>query len=232
MSRAIRKTLLTAAAIAISSLFGSVASAELVLSQTIIDLVSGKPPREDVEVFNAGSERMYVLAEPFEIIGAGTPQERREAVDLSQESSLLVSPLRTVLEPGERRTIRIGFVGNRPSSDRVYRVAIRPVAGALTSDTNALKLFVGYDALVLVRPELMVDDIKAERTGSLLALRNDGNTAQEVFEGKQCAGDGTACKLLPATRLYPGTVWKQELPYDTDVTYKTAIASSVVERRY
>src|SRR5687768_18378081 len=85
----------------------SLANAEMVLSQVIVDLLPGKPPREDIEVWNDGTERMYVLAEPFEIRGAGTPAEQRSPAGLPDESGILVSPQRLVLEPGERRTIRV-----------------------------------------------------------------------------------------------------------------------------
>lgn len=226
-----KKLAATFAIIVLGSL-SSAASAELVLSQTIVDLLPDKPAREDIEVLNAGAERMYVLAEPFEIVGAGSPQERREPADLSRESSVLVSPMRMVLEPGERRTIRIGFVGNRPLSDKVYRVSIRPVAGKLSADASALKVYVGYDALVLVRPANVTSEIRAERTGRSLELHNIGNTSQEVFDGRQCQHDGSACKALPPYRLYPGATWKQELPYDAPVEYKTAVAGSVIQRRY
>ena len=143
------------AALALGAAFGlaSMAEAEMVLSQVIVDLLPGKPPRQDIEVWNDGPERMYVLAEPFEILKPGTPQEQRVAAALPDESGLLVSPQRLVLEPGERRTVRVAAIGERPASDRVYRVAIRPVAGAVTAEESALKVFVGYDTLVLVRPE-------------------------------------------------------------------------------
>ncbi len=222
-----------AAALALAAGAGTAARAELVLSQTIVDLMPGKPPREDVEVHNAGSERMYVLAEPFEILAPGSPDERREPAGRAEGSpSLLVSPQRVVLEPGERRVIRIGFVGERPSSDRVFRVAIRPVAGALSAEASALKVFVGYDALVLVRPTALSGDISAAREGRALVLRNSGNTAQELFAGEQCAAGGQQCQALPSRRLYPGASWRVELPYDTEVRFKTAIGPKVVERRF
>jgi P pilus assembly chaperone PapD len=208
------------------------ASAELVLSQVIVDFLPDKPSREDIEVWNSGSERMYVSAEPFEIVSAGTPQERRAAVELADESGLLVSPRRLVLEPGERRIIRVAATGERPRSDAVYRLAIQPVAGALSAETDALKVFVGYDALVLVRPREIVDDLQAERRGRVLALRNDGNTAQELFDGRQCDAGGENCQALPSKRLYPGADWQQTLPYDTPATYKAAIGPTVRAREF
>src|SRR5262245_40543210 len=53
------------------------ASAEIVLSEVIVDLSPSAPPREDVEVWNNGSERAYVAVEPAEIRSPGMPDEIR-----------------------------------------------------------------------------------------------------------------------------------------------------------
>jgi P pilus assembly chaperone PapD len=210
----------------------SAARAEMVLSQVIVDLLPGKPPREDIEVWNDGTERMYVLAEPFEIQSPGTPAEQRIPARIPEESGVLVSPQRLVIEPGERRTIRVAAIGERPASDRIYRVAIRPVAGAVTAEESALKLFVGYDTLVLVRPERFTGDVEAVRSGRSLTLRNTGNTAQELFDGQQCDSAGGDCRALPSKRLYPGATWEQILPFDTPVTYKSAVGPTIRDRRF
>jgi len=222
------------AAISLVSVAGltSLAQAEMVLSQVIVDLLPGEAPREDVEVWNDGTERLYVLAEPFEIRGAGTTSEERVRAVLPDEAGILVSPQRLVLEPGERRIIRISAIGERPRTDRVYRVAIRPVAGAVSADVSALKVFVGYDALVIVRPDQITNDIEVERSGRTLVLHNVGNTAQEFFDGQQCDAEGRRCQSLPAKRLYAGATWEQALPFETVVSYKSAIGPDIRERQF
>lgn len=210
----------------------SLAHAEMVLSQVIVDLLPGEAPRGDIEVFNDGAERMYVSAEPFEILAPGTAQEQRVAAADPERSGLLVSPQKLVLAPGERRTIRVAAVGDRPASDRVYRVAIKPVAGPISADRTALKVFVGYDALVLVRPAQLSGDVIGERQNRTLKLSNAGNTAQELFDGKQCDAAGKDCRSLPSKRLYPGVVWQQSLPFDTPVSYKTAIGPTTRQRTF
>jgi P pilus assembly chaperone PapD len=232
MDMHLNKLLVPLVALGASFGFASSARAEMVLSQMIVDLMPGRPPREDIEVFNNGEERMYVLAEPSEIIAAGTAQERREPLPVSDLSDILVTPNRLVLEPGERRTIRIAFIGVRPLSDRVYRVAIKPVAGKLAANESALKLMVGFDNLVLVRPMRFTGDIQPHRQGQTLTLRNTGNTAQELFEGKQCSDRTGECRDLPAKRLYPGATWEQSLPFATPVKYKSAIGSVVKDRQF
>ena len=224
----IRASLALAAALGLAQW----AHAEMVLSQVIVDLLPGKPPRDDIEVFNDGPDRMYVAADPSEILGAGTPQERRVPATDPEQSGLLVSPQRLILAPGEHRTIRIAAVGDRPASDRVYRVAIKPVAGPVSAGESALKVLVGYDALVLVRPAQFTGDVIGERNGATLILSNAGNTAQELFDGKQCDAAGKDCRALPAKRLYPGATWQQTLPFSTPVTYTTAIGPTVRDRTF
>jgi P pilus assembly chaperone PapD len=208
------------------------AQAEMVLSQVIVDLTPAKPARADIEVWNDGPERMYVAADPFEIRNPGTPQEQRVPAADPEQAGLLVAPQKLVLEPGERRIVRVAALGERPASDRVYRLSIRPVAGAVKADESALKVFVGYDALVLVRPAAYTGDVTGQRNGRTLTLTNAGNTAQELFDGKQCDAAGKDCRTLPARRLYAGASWSQPLPFDTPVTYKAGIAGKVRERTF
>ncbi len=225
---------LARAAIACAAALGlaSHAQAEMVLSQVIVDLLPGKPPRDDIEVFNDGPERMYVAADPFEIKDAGTARERRVPADDPQASGLLVSPRKLVLEPGERRVVRVAAIGERPAQDRVYRVAIKPVAGPITAEKSALKVFVGYDALVLVRPDKTAGEVTGSRQGKALVLTNASNTSQELFDGKQCDAAGKDCRALPAKRLYPGATWQQALPFDTPVSYKAGAGPTIRERTF
>jgi Mat/Ecp fimbriae periplasmic chaperone len=226
------KHVIAALCLVVATVAANPAKAEMILSQVIVDLLPGNPPREDIEVWNAGEDRMYVSAEPFEIRAPGTSGEERIAATDPEASGILVSPRRLVLEPGERRLVRIAAIGSRGPSDRIYRVSIRPVTGPISAESNALKLLVGYDTLVLVRPERLVGDIEATRTGRSLTLANSSNTAQELFDGRQCDEAGSNCVNLPTRRLYPGVSWEQTLPYDTPVLYKTAVGPSVRELRF
>jgi P pilus assembly chaperone PapD len=226
--RLLSRLALAAAALALAA----GAQAEMVLSQVIVDLTPGKPARDDIEVWNDGPERMYVAADPFEIRNPGTPQEQRVPAADPEQAGLLVAPQKLVLEPGERRIVRVAALGDRPATDRVYRLSIRPVAGAVKADESALKVFVGYDALVLVRPAAYTGDVTGQRSGRTLTLTNAGNTAQELFAGRQCDTAGKDCRDLPAKRLYAGASWSQPLPFDTPVTYKAAIAGKVRERTF
>ena len=228
------RTTLSRAGLALAATLGLAgwAHAEMVLSQVIVDLLPNKPPRDDIEVFNDGPDRMYVAADPFEILHPGTAQEQRVPASDPEQSGILVSPQKLVLAPGEHRTIRVAAVGERPTSDRIYRVSIRPVAGPVSASETALKVLVGYDALVLVRPAQFTGDVTGERKGTSLTLTNAGNTAQELFDGQQCDPAGKNCRPLPAKRLYPGQAWQQTLPFATPVAYKAAIGPTVRARTF
>ena len=111
-------------------------------------------------------------------------------------------------------------------------MTIKPVAGTVTAEVSALKVFVGYDTLVLVRPEQITGDLAGQRAGRTLTLRNTGNSAQELFDGRQCDAAGGDCRELPARRLYPGASWEVQLPFDTPVSYHASIGPTVRNREF
>ena len=212
--------------------FGQPAKAEMILSQVVVDLLPGQPSRGDIEVWNSGDERMYVTAEPFEILNAGTPQEQRVPATDIEQSGLLVSPQKLILEPGERRIVRIAAIAPRPNKDRIYRVAIKPVGGPVEAEATAIKVFVGYDTLVLYRPSEVVGTVQVMRDGHNITIENRSNTAHEIFSGKQCDPSGARCQSLPAKRLYPGASFSQTLPFETPASYRTAHGTGVGELRF
>jgi P pilus assembly chaperone PapD len=223
---------LACAAVLIMTTFAAKASAELVLSQVIVDFGTERPAREDVEVYNSGSERLYVSAEPFEILMAGQPGQQRVAVVDPAVSGILVTPQRIVLEPGERRLIRIAMTGPRSEQDRVYRVTIKPVAGAISAQSDALKVFVGYDALVLYRAAQISGRLSGTREGHRLIIKNESNTAHELSGGEQCDNNGVNCQSLPGRRLYPGMQFEQAVPYDTPVSYRVSGGGELSQVRF
>ena len=219
------------AAMALFALTAVPARAEMVLSQVIVDLQPGKPSHDDIEVWNDSPERMYVVADPAQIQSPGTPAERRVTIADPAVSGLLVTPQRMVLEPGQRRIIRLAALLPRDMTERVYRVIVKPVAGPVSAETTALKVLLGYDVLVLLRPQRMAGEVTGTRSLRKLTFRNDSNTAQEIYEGRQCDAAGKNCKTLSATRLYAGAQWTADLSYDTPVEYRlTAGNGSSVKR--
>ena len=85
-------------------------NAEMILSQVIVDFLPNSPSRNDIEVYNSGDERMYIAVEPTEVVNPGLPNEQTVSASDPNASGILVSPRKLVLEPGERRIVRIAMV--------------------------------------------------------------------------------------------------------------------------
>lgn len=210
---------------ALLSLAASPAAAELVVSQLIVEFKPGSPRANDIEVFNNSDERAYTLAEPREIINPGTAAEQRVVSPDPARLGLIASPARFILEPRQRRTLRIAAIAAAADRERVYRVTVKPVAGEVASDESGLKLLVGYDLLVLVRPAVVKNDVRVSRTGLDLTFTNGGNASVELADGKQCDEGGKNCQSLPSKRLYAGASWKQTLPRTADGEYRVRSAN-------
>lgn len=219
------------------ALFGSVlaplspASAELVISQLVVELKPGTKVREDIEIVNEGPERTYVAVEPSEIVRAGLPSEERWQEPDPEKLGLLVSPSRAILEPGQRKLVRVAAIGIVPERERVYRVTVRPVVGDVAANQSGLKLLIGYDLLVLVRPAEARSNIVATRSGSTLTLRNDGNSSVELVDGKHC-NISSQCRQLSGKRLYAGAEWRQELPVGGSIEYTVRSISGSVRKSF
>lgn len=233
MRRISRRLHISTIVVAVATMLGwAPAHAELILSKVIIDLRAGDPPYHDLEVWNSGEERIYVVVSPSEIISAGMPDQTRVEHPDPTVSGLLVTPQRIVLEAQQRRLVRVSAVGPRRDKDRVYRVTVKEVAGEVTSETTALKILLGYDVLVIYRPPAVSGQITGTRDGRKLTLHNDSNTAQEIFDGKQCDTKGANCASLMATRLYPDANLEQELMFDTPVEYSVTYGDRVMKKQF
>ncbi|MGH6893680.1 MAG: fimbrial biogenesis chaperone [Dongiaceae bacterium] len=208
------------------------AAAGIVLSEVIVDLNASAPPRDDIEILNDGAERVYVAVEPAAIKAAGAPEEARLEVRDPGELGLLVSPNRLVLEPGQRKLVRIAALKAATDRDLIYRVTFRPVMGAIEANASGLKVLVGYDVLVIVRPPHPTASITAARSTGVIVFRNGGNTNAEMFGGRQCDDTGQSCVELPSHRLYAGAAWQVPLTRDTPVEFLVKVGAETTARRF
>jgi len=211
---------------------GRAASANLALSEMIVDLQPGTHAREDVEVANEGAERLYVAVEPSLIVNPGRASQTRTTDPDPEQLGLLATPARMILEPGQRRLLRIAAIGAVPTTERVYRVTVKPVAGPIASASSGLKILVGYDMLVLVRPAIPRVAVNGIRNGNTLVMTNDGNSSVELLDGKQCDSTGKQCVSLPAKRLYAGAQFSQPLSSTGPVQYRIRTALGEQQKRF
>jgi P pilus assembly chaperone PapD len=200
-------------------LFPAAAHAELVLSELIVELQLGKQVRDDLEVWNNAPERAFVAVEPREIVNASLPSRSERRDPDPEKLGILVSPSRMILEPGERRLLRIAALSWGTTQEHVYRVTVKPVVGGVEAKDSGLKLLVGYDVLVLVRPAQPVANVSAVRAGRKLTFKNSGNVSVEIVEGRQCNALHAECNALPGKRLYSGASWTVELGSEAPAEY-------------
>ncbi len=196
------------------------AFAELAVSQLIVELTPLVSRTADIEIYNDSDERSFVSVEPREILNAGLSTEKSLLTPDPEKLGLLVSPTRLVMEPRQRRRLRIATIGPGGDRERVYRVTVRPVAGDISGPESGLKVLIGYDLLVLVRPVNSKADVKISRSGPDLTIVNRGNASVELAEGKQCEPIANRCQQLPSKRLYAGASWQQHLPLPTSGHYR------------
>ena len=202
------------------------ARAELVLSQLVVELAPGDRTRADVEVWNNGKERAFVEVDPREIVEPGTPSESSRVDPDPEKLGLLVSPGRMILEPNQRKLLRIASIAP-DARERVYRVTVKPVVGQLSAPASGLKLLVGYDLLVLVRPAAVSPHVSGVRTKGKLTLRNDGNVSVEVVDGRRCDSSMKNCAALPGGRLYAGAEKTVDLPSDEKAEFELRIGAKL-----
>jgi P pilus assembly chaperone PapD len=208
------------------------ARAELVLSELIVELQPGKQVRDDIEIWNNSPERSFVAIEPREVLDPGLPSQSVHQDPDPQKLGLLVSPNRMILEPGQRKLVRMATLSPSAEHEHVYRVTIKPlVAGIQTSDSG-LKVIVGYDVLVLVRPAQPLPNVTATRNGKVLTFSNAGNVSVELIDGRECSGAHTQCTELPGKRLYPGASWRVDLHSDLPAEYTLRSPGRTDHRTY
>ena len=219
MTRSVKRLAAVAAGAAALCAFSAPARAEVLLSQLIVELKEGAIAG-DIDVWNNSPERVYVAAEPREIVNPGTPaQADRKAPD-PEKLGLLVAPARMILEPGQHRRLRIAAIGPAAVSERVYRVTVRPEVGGVASEKSGLKILVGYDVLVLVRPSGARAAVVGKRTAGGITFTNQGNVSVELTDGRQCDPAGKGCVALPGKRLYVGAEWTEPLKSAAPVQYR------------
>ena len=116
-----------------------------------------------------------------------------------------------ILEPGQRKLVRVSEIAPPGERERVYRVTVKPVFGEISADQSGLKILLGYDVLILVRPAQPEAIISAMRSGDSVTFRNDGNVSVELEHGRQCDATGKLCSDLQGKRLYAGAHWTTQV---------------------
>lgn len=204
-----------------------------------MDFLPGAPPRLDFRVTNTGERIDYVEVIPYLIENPGTKQKKETAIPNPKELGLLISPQKMAIAPKQTRFVRVVLTKPPGDVDRIYKLSVTPAVPRLLGsggkgDRNiALKIVVGYGALVTVRPKRMQPNIVLTRRGKEVTAVNKGNTNVVLTYGKQCEAKDK-CKDVPkklSRRLYAGNTWKFTLPEARPVEFIGRYAKDAIRVR-
>jgi P pilus assembly chaperone PapD len=210
----IAKTLVFAScAFAALALASSPAVARIEANPAVYIFEPGTTPEAIVTVTSSGANRAFVTTRVREVMERGEIDELLREDPDPATMGLIATPGRMVLEAGERRGVRIVPVGSAADDDRVWRVLVSEVAGAVVEGQSGVAFLLAYDILVIQRPENATVAISGARSGTTLALSNAGNSFGMIAEVRLCLPDAE-CVAVPnsSKRLYAGKSWSVELP--------------------
>lgn len=206
----------------------SAAHANMALSTTVVEFVDGERLK-DVTIVNRGEDVLYIDTTTSEIINPESPDAEARVQSDPRTAELLVTPRRMVVKPGQQKVLRMAIRKPAGDVDRIYRVAVTPKLGkpklGAQDDavSTALKVLVGYEVLVMVRPNDFKPEVSITRSGRTLSMQNDGNSNLLVRSVRQCRTPGEGCVEVGANRLYAGEQWQLELPMNTPVEVHQSI---------
>ncbi|MGE0754248.1 MAG: molecular chaperone [Alphaproteobacteria bacterium] len=216
----------------IFSLAALPAHAEFILSSSIIEFSAGSPKQKDIEIISRSQENDYVVSEISEVARAGLEGEKQQPVEDPRNSWLLVTPNRTILTGGSRRVLRFVLLKEPDDKEHIFRVAVKPViSGVEAQALVGLKVLVGYEVLVIIRPAEIKSAVEGQRQGDTLYLHNTGNTNILLQSGRQCDA-AQECANLPARRIYPGQKMQLSLPQAAPVTYSLWDGKKTMSRSF
>jgi len=208
------------------------AKAEFIITSAILEFTKDGPRQQNIELVSRSKDNDYIVTEVNEIIDPNTPQEKKVPVTDAVSGRLLVTPDKTILSGGNRRTMRFVLLSEPDQQEHIYRVAIKPVVKGVDNDSKVgLKVLLGYEVLVIIRPVQMQPSYSARREGKKFIATNNGNTNILFENGQQCS-TAENCKLPPVLRVYPGQTDQVDLPFDMPLIYSVWDGANVTEKRF
>ncbi len=218
--------------IILSLVLYSPAHAEFLITSAIVEFGKDSPTQQDIEIISRSKNEDYLVTEVSEIINAGTSQEQRHLISDPSTSRLLVTPDKTILAGGGRRTLRFVLLKPLDDKEHIYRVAVKPVVkGVDNTKKVGLKILIGYEVLVIIRPQILNPSYTAQRNKTVFTVRNAGNTNILFSNGQQCIGLKD-CVMPPVIRVYPGQIVNTELPRNAELMYSVWNGNETIEKKF
>ena len=187
----------------------SPAAADISITPAVV-VFDARNADNTIVVTNDGKDLAFVTARVRSVDAPGERDEKLRFDPNPAAVGLLATPNRMVLEPGERRAIRLLAMEPAGEADRVWRVHIAPSIGKLKEGQSGVAFEIAYDALIIQRAAQATPHVRGTRSGKQLLLTNAGNSFAMISAIEQCRGG--ACTKLPAKRLYAGKTWTADVP--------------------
>ena len=208
------------------------AHAEFMINSAIIEFNKDSSKQQDIEIVSKSAGDDYIVSEVSEMLNPGSTDEKRRLLDDPADAGLLVTPDKMILSAGSHKILRFVLLKELDSKEHIYRVAIKPVIKSTSNDAKfGLKILVGYEVLVIVRPADIKPLWQATRAGPVITISNDGNSNVVFQTGQQCNAE-ERCKTLPTVRTYPGTKNTITLPADLPAHYSVWDGVTTEEKIY
>lgn len=204
----------TALAGLLALIIAQASPAQVSVSRSVINFDAGEKI-QDFEVYNSADHKVWLSLQVSEIIEPESDNPRKVALDDPRNADVLVSPTRLLLPPGQQKRIRV--IMRNPSADkeRVFRLSVLPHTGRVTLAgdsptrlTGGIKVLLGYDLLLISRPEAPEAEVLARRNDDSVEFINNGNTNVMMQRIAQCFPATGDCFDLPTKRLYAGETLK------------------------
>ena len=187
---------------------GHPAQANFIVNSAILEFTADGSRQQDIELLSRSASNDYAVADIYEVEHPGAASEVRRLIDDPHQSMLLVTPDKSILSAGGRKILRFVLLKNPDAQEHIFRVAVKPVIKGLDSNKKVgLKILVGYEILVTVRPAKPAPAFTASRHGRTFEVTNI-----LLQNGQQCAS-AQSCKIAPVIRVYAGrkptTNWRR-----------------------
>ena len=198
-------------------LFSATVTAQITVSKSILEFNEGNLI-QDVDVVNSADHKIFLKMSIAQILQPESEEPERVELTDPKTAPVLVSPTQLMVLPGQRKRLRLILRKVPKDKDDIYRLSIKPFIGDITLENNgggkasALKVLLGYDLLLLARPENAAADLQVTRTDRSLTFENRGNTNVLLRRMIQCDAAEENCENLTPNRIYAGEVYTVELP--------------------
>ncbi len=189
--------------------------ASMVLDKMIV-YFNANQRYQDIVVTNPDKEPLYLKTSVVEVLKPGTPKEKRMVITDPIKMTMLASPHKVVIPPNQSKTIRLVNLNEPLNREKVYRVNFTPVIGKIKATKTAVKILIGYQALVFVRPEKGFIQVSSKPSVKKITFINTGDVNVLLRNGKYCPKGTKKNKCLElktdSNRLYAGQSWTVKLP--------------------